>query len=119
MQLIKQIQILRRTSFNKGRNCLWLGCDPSNPKAIFKLYNLKNRPINNPLIIHVSSLDMLKDIAEVNLITSKIIDFFWPGPLTLILPRKKNKSVLDFAVAGLNTIAVRMPASKNFSRSNH
>ena len=78
----------------KAETVYGLACDPSNPKAIFKLYNLKNRPINNPLIIHVSSLDMLKDIAEVNLITSKIIDFFWPGPLTLILPRKKIRAFL-------------------------
>ena len=98
----------------KAETVYGLACDPSNPEAILKLYNLKNRPSSNPLIIHVNSLDMLKDIAEINAITSSIINFFWPGPLTLILPRKKNKKVLDFAVAGLNTIAVRMPASKIF-----
>ena len=98
----------------KAETVYGLACDPSNPEAILKLYNLKNRPSSNPLIIHVNSLDMLKDIAEINTITSSIINFFWPGPLTLILPRKKNKKVLDFAVAGLNTIAVRMPASEIF-----
>ena len=98
----------------KAETVYGLACDPSNPEAILKLYNLKNRPSSNPLIIHVNSLDMLKDIAEINAITSSIINFFWPGPLTLILPRKKNKKVLDFAVAGLNTIAVRMPASEIF-----
>ena len=98
----------------KAETVYGLACDPSNPEAILKLYNLKNRPSSNPLIIHVNSLDMLKDIAEINPITSSIINFFWPGPLTLILPRKKNKKVLDFAVAGLNTIAVRMPASEIF-----
>ena len=98
----------------KAETVYGLACDPSNPEAILKLYNLKNRPSSNPLIIHVNSLDMLKDIAEINAISSSIINFFWPGPLTLILPRKKNKKVLDFAVAGLNTVAVRMPASEIF-----
>ena len=98
----------------KAETVYGLACDPSNPEAILKLYNLKNRPSSNPLIIHVNSLDMLKDIAKVNTKTLNIINFFWPGPLTLILPRKKNKKVLDFAVAGLNTVAVRMPASEIF-----
>ena len=98
----------------KAETVYGLACDPSNPEAILKLYNLKNRPSSNPLIIHINSLDMLKDIAEIDAISSSIINFFWPGPLTLILPRKKNEKVLDFAVAGLNTIAVRMPASEIF-----
>jgi len=98
----------------KAETVYGLACDPSNPEAILKLYNLKGRPSSNPLIIHVNSLEMLKEIAEINTIASSIINFFWPGPLTLILPRKKNKKVLDFAVAGLNTVAVRMPASEIF-----
>ena len=72
----------------KAETVYGLACDPSNPDAILKLYNLKNRPSSNPLIIHVNSLDMLKDIAEINAKASSIINFFWPGPLTLILPRK-------------------------------
>ena len=98
----------------KAETVYGLACDPGNSEAILKLYSLKNRPSGNPLIIHVNSLDMLKSVAEVNKATLSIIDSFWPGPLTLILPRKKNKNVLDFAVAGLNTIAVRMPASEIF-----
>ena len=53
-----------------------LACDPGSSEAILKLYNLKNRPSSNPLIIHVSSLDMLKDVAEINTITSSIVNFF-------------------------------------------
>ncbi len=98
----------------KAETVYGLACDPGNSEAILKLYNLKNRPSSNPLIIHVSSLDMLKDVAEINKITSSIINFFWPGPLTLILPRKKNKNILDFAVSGLDTVAVRMPSSEIF-----
>ena len=88
-----------------------LACDPSSIKSIKKLYDLKKRPFANPLIIHVSSLQMLNSICHTNELTKKIVDHFWPGPLTLILPRKKNKKILDFAVSGLNTIAVRMPKS--------
>jgi len=112
----KAAQILRQGGLVsvKAETVYGLACDPSNSEAILKLYSLKNRPSSNPLIIHVNSLDMLKDVAEVNTLSLNIINFFWPGPLTLILPRKKNKNVLDFAVAGLNTIAVRMPASEIF-----
>ena len=98
----------------KAETVYGLACDPSNHEAISKLYNLKNRPSSNPLIIHVNSLDMLEDIAEDSKTTLSIINFFWPGPLTLILPRKKNNKVLNLAVAGLNTVAVRMPASEIF-----
>ena len=57
---------------------------------------------------------MLKSICETNGLTEKIINHFWPGPLTIILPRKNNKNILDFAVSGLNTVAVRMPKSRVF-----
>lgn len=91
-----------------------LACDPSSIHSIKKLYNIKNRPLINPLIIHISSINMLKSICEINGLTEKIINHFWPGPLTIILPRKNNKNILDFAVSGLNTIAVRMPKSRVF-----
>ena len=91
-----------------------LACNPSSIESIKKLYDLKKRPIANPLIIHVSSIQMLNTICYTNELTEKIINHFWPGPLTIILPRKYNKSILDFAVSGLNTIAVRMPKSDVF-----
>ena len=91
-----------------------LACDPSSIKSIKRLYDLKKRPVNNPLIIHVSSMQMLNSICKTDEITKKIIDHYWPGPLTVILPRKNNKTILDFAVSGLTTIAVRMPKSEVF-----
>ena len=91
-----------------------LACDPSNINSIKKLYKLKQRPFINPLIIHVSTFEMLKTISELNTVSEKIINNFWPGPLTLILPRKKNTNVHDCAVSGLDTIAVRMPNSDIF-----
>ena len=57
---------------------------------------------------------MLNSICKTNKLADKIIDHFWPGPLTIILPRKNNTDILDFAVSGLNTIAVRMPKSDIF-----
>ena len=91
-----------------------LACDPSSIDSIKKLYDLKKRPTNNPLIIHVSSIKMLSSICKTNELAKNIINHYWPGPLTLILPRKNNKTILDFAVSGLDTIAVRMPKSKVF-----
>ena len=90
-----------------------------NPKSIFSVesvYNLKKRPIFNPLIIHVNTLEMAKKIAVFNDLSKKIAKYFWPGPLTLILPRRKNKLVVDFAVSGLETIALRIPNSKVFQK---
>ena len=90
-----------------------------NPKSIFSVesvYNLKKRPIFNPLIIHVNTLEMAEKIAVFNELSKKIAKYFWPGPLTLILPRRKNKLVVDFAVSGLETIALRIPNSRVFQK---
>ena len=67
-----------------------VACDASNVKSIEKIYNLKKRPQYNPLIIHVNSIAMASKIALVNELTRKIAKQFWPGPLTLILPKKKK-----------------------------
>ena len=91
-----------------------LACNPSSIQSIEKLYNLKQRPIANPLIIHISSKKMLNSICETDDLVNKIFHNFWPGPLTIILPRKNNKNILDFAVSGLDTVAVRMPQSSVF-----
>ena len=91
-----------------------LACDPGKNDSIRKVFNLKKRPKLNPLIIHVNSIKMAEDIALLNDDARKLMKKFWPGPLTLILPKKKNSIVKDSAVAGLNTIAVRMPNSKIF-----
>ncbi|MGL2965833.1 L-threonylcarbamoyladenylate synthase [Flavobacterium sp. XGLA_31] len=77
-------------------------------KAVKKVFELKNRPFTNPLIVHIGSKNQLDDLAEkVPEIAQKLIDRFWPGPLTLIL-RKKNK-VPDFVTGGKETVAIRMP----------
>lgn len=86
-----------------------LGGVAYNEKALEKIFIAKMRPPDNPLIIHISSLDMLEDVAiNVPEDAYKLIKRFWPGPLTLILPR--NPRVPKIATGGLETVAVRMPA---------
>lgn len=85
-----------------------LGADGLNEEAVKKIYKAKGRPSDNPLILHVSSIDMLKKL--VNYIpekAQKVIEIFWPGPLTIILP--KSNLVPNIITAGLDTVAIRMP----------
>jgi len=88
-----------------------LGANGLNPLAVAKIFEVKQRPTFNPLILHVSSNEMLNEIAYVqNSKIEKLIEYYWPGPLTLVLPKKK--SVPDIVTAGLDTVAVRMPNNK-------
>lgn len=91
-------------------------CDPSNPSAIKKLYFLKKRPHHNPLIVHVNSLEMAEKIVIFSDEAKKIANHFWPGPLTLILPKKNNDLINGLVVSGLKTMAVRMPNSSIFQK---
>ena len=89
-----------------------LACESSSSAAIKKIYNLKKRPLFNPLIIHVNSIDLAEKISVINDDSRKIMEEFWPGPLTLILTRKKNSLVHELAVSGLESIAIRIPSSE-------
>jgi L-threonylcarbamoyladenylate synthase len=85
-----------------------LGADALNSKAVLSLFKAKKRPLDNPPIVHVENVSMV--YALVKLIPPKagqLMKFFWPGPLTLVFER--SPAVPDVAVAGLDTIAVRMP----------
>ena len=93
-----------------------VSCDPSNPSAIKKLYRLKKRPENNPLIIHVNSINLAEKVCSVRSDAKLIMKKFWPGPLTLILPQKKNSLVHESALSNLDTIAVRYPRSRIMSK---
>ena len=85
-----------------------LGASAWNPLAIRKVFETKGRPADNPLIVHVSSIDMVREFAkEVSPRGMKLMQKFWPGPLTLIF--KKKEKVLDVITAGLDTVAIRMP----------
>ncbi|HKK44396.1 MAG TPA: L-threonylcarbamoyladenylate synthase [Balneolaceae bacterium] len=85
-----------------------LGADAWNPSAVKKVFVQKGRPADNPLIVHICSADMVDDFAqEVPEDARKLMEQFWPGPLTLIF--KKKPEVLDIITAGLDSVAVRWP----------
>ncbi len=88
-----------------------LGANGLNPEAVAKIFEAKQRPTFNPLILHIRSFDQLNLIANSDdLIVEKLIKKFWPGPLTLVL--KKKEIVPEIVTAGNLTVAVRMPANE-------
>ncbi len=87
-----------------------LGADATNAQAIARLYLAKGRPSFNPLIAHVADLVAAREIAKFDAGAEKLAAKFWPGPLTLVLPRAADCPVAELATAGLETIAVRVPA---------
>lgn len=85
-----------------------LGADALDEKASAKIYAAKGRPSDNPLIVHISDIEQLENlVCEIPDNAKKLIDAFWPGPLTLVF--KKSKMVPDGTTGGLDTVAVRMP----------
>lgn len=85
-----------------------LGCDANNNEALAKIYELKQRPRNKPLILFVSSQAQVSEFAEViPPIAQKLMTKFWPGALTIVLPKKKHVS--DAITAGLPSVGLRMP----------
>ncbi len=76
--------------------------------ACRQIFHAKRRPADDPLIVHVADLRMLARIAESNDAVTRLAHAFWPGPLTLVLPR--NRVIPDVVTAGLSSVAVRMPA---------
>ena len=85
-----------------------LGADGLDPIAVAKIFEAKQRPSFNPLILHVAEADQVKDIASTdNSAILKLMDTFWPGPLTLVIPKKEI--VPDIVTSGNPTVAVRMP----------
>jgi len=91
-----------------------LGADAFNAAALAKIFEAKNRPYFDPLIIHIASLDSLENVADLSILTEEarqklftLAENLWPGPLSIILP--KNKKIPGIATAGLETAAVRFP----------
>ena len=87
-----------------------LGADAGNGEAIARLYAAKGRPAFNPLIAHAADLEAARRIAVFDADAEKLAKVFWPGPLTLVLPKRADGGVADLALAGLDTVAVRVPA---------
>lgn len=85
-----------------------LGADGLNPIAVAKIFESKKRPTFNPLILHIADKNNLTKLVHINdERIERLIDKFWPGPLTLVLP--KHESVPDIVTSGNSTVAVRMP----------
>ena len=88
-----------------------LGANALDAEASRKIYEAKGRPSDNPLIAHIASLDKLDEIVEdVSDVAKKLIDKFWPGPMTLIF--NKKELVPDSTTGGLKTLAVRFPSNE-------
>ena len=88
-----------------------LGADATNKAAVAKIFAAKGRPAFDPLIVHVASVGRLHRAANgIPEVAWQLIDTFWPGPLTLVLPKKDE--IPDIVTAGLPTVAVRMPRNE-------
>jgi L-threonylcarbamoyladenylate synthase len=87
-----------------------LGADATNPAAVARIYQAKGRPAFNPLIAHVDDVAAARKIARLDAHATALAAAFWPGPLTLVLPKTPDCAVADLATAGLDTVAIRIPA---------
>jgi len=87
-----------------------LGADARNGEAVARLYAAKGRPSFNPLIAHVANAEAARRLARFDAAAERLAAAFWPGPLTLVLPKLADCPVADLALAGLDSVAVRVPA---------
>ncbi|MFL6822732.1 MAG: L-threonylcarbamoyladenylate synthase [Xanthobacteraceae bacterium] len=87
-----------------------LGADATDGAAVARLYEAKDRPSFNPLIAHVADAAAARALARFDSAAQRLAAAFWPGPLTLVLPKRADCPVAELATAGLDTIAVRVPS---------
>lgn len=87
-----------------------LGADATNERAVAKIFEAKGRPKFNPLISHVTGAEEAKRYVKWNATADRLAATFWPGPLTLVLPRAKDSPIALLTTAGLDTVAIRAPA---------
>ncbi len=87
-----------------------LGGDASSDAAVARIYRAKGRPSHNPLIVHVADLAAARALARFDARAEAIAGAFWPGPLTLVLPQAAGAPLSPLATAGLDTVALRIPA---------
>ncbi|MCK5519404.1 MAG: threonylcarbamoyl-AMP synthase, partial [Alphaproteobacteria bacterium] len=87
-----------------------LGADATNDKAVASIFAAKSRPVFNPIIVHFTDIEKVKKAVVFNDKAEVLAKAFWPGPLTLILPRRKDTDISLLCSAGLSTLAVRCPS---------
>jgi len=88
-----------------------LGADAGNDRAVASIFAAKGRPAFNPLIVHVPGIAEAETLVDVTPLARKLARAFWPGALTLVLPRKKDARLSLLVSAGLDTVAVRAPSN--------
>ena len=88
-----------------------LGANALSSAAVQKIYKAKNRPSDNPLISHFGSTQQLEAFTQIPEIYLPLIETFWPGPLSILLPVKPEMGISPLVTAGLDTLAVRIPSS--------
>ncbi len=91
-----------------------LGAAALDPMACAKIFEAKERPLSDPLIVHLPSFDWLEKLAQPNDLALRLAEKFWPGPLTMVLPRQAI--IPDIVTAGQETVALRMSAHPVFQQ---
>jgi len=86
-----------------------LGADATNDEAVARIFAVKGRPSFNPLIVHLPGLEAVDTYARLEGDALRLADIFWPGPLTLVLPRREGSALSPLVSAGLPSVAVRVP----------
>lgn len=90
-----------------------IGANALNAEAVKKIFIAKGRAQDNPLIVHVCSIEMVEKIVqEITPLEKKLMEKFWPGPLTIIFNRKSEKIIPNVVTANLDTVGIRMPSNK-------
>ncbi|XSG81056.1 MAG: L-threonylcarbamoyladenylate synthase [Methyloligella sp. ZOD6] len=89
-----------------------LGANALDSAAVARIFAAKSRPRFNPLIVHVHDFGVATEYAEFSSLAEELAQAFWPGPLTLVLPRLENCALSPLVSAGLDTVALRSPAHK-------
>lgn len=87
-----------------------LGADARNGTAVAAIFDAKERPQFNPLIVHVADAAQARDLVVWNDTAQNLADAFWPGPLTLVLPLREGHGLSSLVTAGLDTVGLRVPA---------
>ena len=86
-----------------------IGADATNNNAVAKIFEIKNRPSFNPLIVHTTNINEAMTIGYFNETSKLLAENYWPGPLTIVVPCKENSKISKLVTAGLETVAIRVP----------